>query len=121
MILIFGAVTAVIPETLLFLNEPEACLFQYMLAAYIPGYRIGKYGLKPQIIKSIAQGQDLSLCTVASVLNTVILKVDAECALAGFPVGGVRLPLVDATPEQLARQMFAYMPATLRKAYGQSS
>ena len=28
---------------------------------------------------------------------------------------------IDATPEQLARQMFACMPATLRKAYGQSS
>ena len=28
---------------------------------------------------------------------------------------------IDATPEQLARQVFACMPTTLRKAYEQSS
>ena len=67
---------------------------------YLPGYRIGKYGLKPQIIKSIAQGQDLSLCTVASVLNTVILKVDAECALAGFPVDVLQIQRADRLPLQ---------------------
>ncbi len=31
------------------------------------------------------------------------IMVKEALAIAGFPVGGVRLPLVDATPEQSAR------------------